>query len=1186
MELMEGGSLAPKLAGAPQPARQTAALVATLAGAVQAAHEAGVVHRDLKPGNVLLTGDGTLKVADFGLARRLDADERLTLSGAVIGTPSYTAPEQARGDRGLVGPRTDIYALGAILYECLTGRPPFRAGTVAATLQQVVADEPVAPRRLNPSVPRDLETVCLKCLHKEPRQRYASAAELADDLHRFERGEPIAARRVGVIGSLRNWARRRPAAAAMVAAGALVAATGAVGAGLLYQQGARQAQTDQTVRGILERASGLLAEGWPAHDLEKLAEAKAQGNRAADIAHSGGASATVRQEAEVFQDDASGRLERAERNRVLLEALQDVSVQNETLDYVYGRTNTLVGLALPSADELYGAAFRRWGLDVDGTAEADVFARLGTEPAAVVQELVAGLDGWMLERRRNRPEAEWRHLYRVAERLDGSDLRRRMRALLVGGAPPRAEVVAGLVGIGSPWPAPWQLAHSGTWQALLELRREIDPRTETVLTVALLAGAFAEVGHAAEAERVLRQAVTARPKEAVLLVALGKLLERQGPSRRTEAIGYYRAARGQRPHLGIALGRVLLAAGNSDEAEEVLKELACQPAHAHDPLLLCNLGATLFSRRKYIEMEAAVRKAIHLQPDFAIAHVNLGVALIGQGRPQEAEQACRDAIKLTPDLAEAHNMLGIALGLQGRSMEAEQACRDAIRLKPDLASAHLSLGNALNGQGRHKEEEQALRDIIRLKPDLAEAHHNLGAALNSQGRPKEAEQAFRDTMRLKPDLAEAHHNLGVALGYQGRLTEAEQAYRDAIRLKPDLVEAHNSLGIALGLQGRPMEAEQAGRDAIRLNPNHAAAHNIVGAAMNGQGRYEEAEQFSRAAIKLKPDYAEAYNSLGVALSRQGRLTEAEQALRDSVRFKPDYAEGHNNLGNALKAKGQLDAAIAEFREAIRLRPDNPEAHYNFGNTLAGKGRLDEAVAEFRQALRLKEGYAESHCNLGHTLRQQGEFREALEALRRGHELGSKNPRWPYPSDQWVRQCERLVELDGQLPGMLAGKSTPASPGERIELARLCSLKRLHRAAACFYKEAFDAEPKLANDVGGAHSSTATCHRYNAACAAALAGCGQGKDAVDLDDAERARWRRQALGWLRLDLAWWDKALEGGKARSRAPVRSEMQHWRNDIDFAGVRGNDALARLPAEERKEWERFWAEVDALLRRASEPD
>jgi serine/threonine protein kinase len=221
MEYAEGGSLAQKLAGTPQPARQAAALLATLAEAVQAAHQSGVVHRDLKPGNVLLTGDGTPKLSDFGLATLLGAGGGLTRTGAALGTPSYMAPEQARGDKGAVGPAADVYALGAILYDLLTGRPPFRGETEAETVLQVLSQEPVPPSRLNAKVPRDLETICLKCLRKEPRRRYASARELAEDVRRFLRDEPIRARPVTAAEKLWRGTRRHPVAAALLAAALL-----------------------------------------------------------------------------------------------------------------------------------------------------------------------------------------------------------------------------------------------------------------------------------------------------------------------------------------------------------------------------------------------------------------------------------------------------------------------------------------------------------------------------------------------------------------------------------------------------------------------------------------------------------------------------------------------------------------------------------------------------------------------------------------------------------------------------------------------------------------------------------------------------------------------------------------------------------------------------------------------------
>ena len=208
MEFVEGGSLAQKLAGTPQPARQAAAMVETLARAMQVAHENGIVHRDLKPGNILLSADGSPKITDFGLAKRLEDDAGLTQSGAVLGTPSYMAPEQAQGDPSKIGCAVDVYALGSILYEMLTGRPPFRGETSLHTMMQVQNDEPVPPARLNPKVPLDVQTICLKCLQKQPGKRYASAAALAEDLRRFAAGEPILARPTGPLERAWRWCRR------------------------------------------------------------------------------------------------------------------------------------------------------------------------------------------------------------------------------------------------------------------------------------------------------------------------------------------------------------------------------------------------------------------------------------------------------------------------------------------------------------------------------------------------------------------------------------------------------------------------------------------------------------------------------------------------------------------------------------------------------------------------------------------------------------------------------------------------------------------------------------------------------------------------------------------------------------------------------------------------------------------
>jgi WD40 repeat protein len=299
LELVEGGSLE-QFAGRPLPARAAAALVETLARAIHHAHERGIIHRDLKPANILLPsrrasilacpGDGGQagclpyepKITDFGVAKRLGASSGATQTGDVLGTPGYMAPEQAAGRNDLLGPATDVYALGVILYELLTGRPPLKGPGPLETLLLVRAKEPVSPRRLVPQIPRDLETICLKCLHKEPVRRYATALDLAEDLRRFLDGEPIRAKPVGPVERGVKWARRHPTAAALVATLAFVALVGFPALTFLYLRAETQSRLADQARRDAQTAlietyvsNGLTAAGQhdPAGSLLWFAEA-------------------------------------------------------------------------------------------------------------------------------------------------------------------------------------------------------------------------------------------------------------------------------------------------------------------------------------------------------------------------------------------------------------------------------------------------------------------------------------------------------------------------------------------------------------------------------------------------------------------------------------------------------------------------------------------------------------------------------------------------------------------------------------------------------------------------------------------------------------------------------------------------------------------------------------------------
>ncbi|HZZ81863.1 MAG TPA: protein kinase [Gemmataceae bacterium] len=247
LEFVEGGSLAQCVAGRPQKPLTAAAWLEPLARAIQYAHERGIVHRDLKPSNVLLTLDGQLKLCDFGVAKVLTKAELNTRSGMLVGTAEYMSPEQALA-RPDVGPAADIYALGAMLYWMLTGRPPFQGTSVLDTLAQVCNKEPISPGRLQPGVPRDLETICLKCLQKDPANRYVSAAALADDVHRFRSGLPIQARPIGGMARGWRWCRRNPIVAALIAAIVVLLVSGASAALLVADRAMRDAENADNAR--------------------------------------------------------------------------------------------------------------------------------------------------------------------------------------------------------------------------------------------------------------------------------------------------------------------------------------------------------------------------------------------------------------------------------------------------------------------------------------------------------------------------------------------------------------------------------------------------------------------------------------------------------------------------------------------------------------------------------------------------------------------------------------------------------------------------------------------------------------------------------------------------------------------------------------------------------------------------
>jgi serine/threonine-protein kinase len=878
MEYVEGGTLAHKLADAPLEARRAAELLVKLAQAIHYAHSRGIIHRDLKPANVLLGADGTPKITDFGLARRLDDNHSpdaapraaKTQTGEVLGTPNYMAPEQAEGKKD-IGPAADVYALGAVLYECLTGRPPFKAPTVLGTLHDVVHEEPVPPRQLLRGLPRDVETVCLKCLRKEPARRYPTAQELADDLARFLDGKPVKARRVGTLERVVRWARRRPGTAALLAAVLLLGLL-AAGTGLsLYRQETarrkeqvqRQTPARQAVEAALEQAPQLGRQG-------RWREARALLVQAASVlvdansAELGQRLAQARADLELANQLENIWLNRTSTARGHLQAQRDPPALLARGVLQPGGSSK-IDLHFGSAAEQYAAAFQAAGLEVASDEEGTAARIRGS---AIREQLVAALEDW-------------------AHATASTQVRDRLLRL------------AQLADPGSPWRD--RLRTPALWRDRSALRR--------------LAG---------------EAPVANLPPQAV--------------------------------HL---LGQLLMEANQDPE-----------------PLL-------------------------------------------------------REAVQRHPDNFWFNYSLGFVLAVKFKSLEAAGFLRAAAAMRPSSAT-YSELGLCLQTGQHWSEAITANRQAIELD----------------------------DTNRL------AHLNLGLVLRLTGQVEDAVTSHRRAIELAP--------------------------RDSL------------------------------------------AYCQLGYDLHVLGRTGEEVVAQCKAVELGPRVAANRYGYGLALQSAGRIEEAIVEFEQATKCDPGMSMAWELLAAALLQKGRFDLARAATQKCL----------------------------DLSRGDEPRRKAQR------QQIALCDRLLNLEARLDGVLEGKGRPVSAARQRDLAELCGkYKRRHAAAARLYAAAFHLSKELADD-------PATQDRYHAACAAALAGCGQGEDAAGLDADQRSRLRRQALSWLEAERDIWARRV-AGKEEDRNLAARALLDWQQSGDLAGVRDSKALAGLPQDERARWQKLWASVEGLLLR-----
>jgi tetratricopeptide (TPR) repeat protein len=874
--------------------RSVARLGMQVAEALDYAHERGVIHRDVKPANILVDEQGLPWLTDFGLAHLQQSEGSLTMTGDLVGTLRYMSPEQALAKRVGIDHRTDVYSLGATLYEVLTLRPACPGGDRQEVLRQVAFEEPVAPRKLVRAVPEELETIVLKAMEKNPADRYATAQELADDLRRFLKDQPIKARRPSLRQVAMKWARRHRAAVRAVTAVLLVLAVVGGANGLWWLQKRAVAQ---------EAARAGLDETFTWQEEEKWHEALSAVRRAKGLLAGVGADPHLLSQVEEREKDLEMAL-RLQEARLRLTALS----RSEGFD-------TEAALAA-CAD-----AFQWYGLDVERIDPKQAAAFL--QPRSIPLQLAEALD-FVATLRFRRNDPGWRNLLEVSRVIDPDPWRNRLREGLIAKDPRVGE----------------ELAASAQSDKL-------SPRTAILL-------AWMTQGTPA-AERALSVLLRVRkryPGDFWVNHDLGLHLFRLKPPRVTEAIRYHTAAvaldpRSPGAHLNLAI--VLQRKGLLEEAIAEYREalrLKKDYAGAHSML-----GTALWARGLVDEGITECRIAIKLDNASSAAHARLGFALWAAGKREEAMAAFQQAIRLDRQNAKALDNLGVALREQGRLAEAIAHHRLALSIEKDLPSAHFNLGIALLDRGLMDDAMAALQKVIRLRPDYAPGHNALGMALEARGKVQQAIACYHKAIALDPKLAEAHSNLGTALSGKGKVDEAIACYKKAIALDPKCAMAHFNLGNTLRARGKMEEAIVCFREATAINPSFARAHGALGKGLAEQGRFIEAQHALRRYVALRPDNHPQHRFASQMLRQCEQWLAADENLKAFLAGKHPSTDAASLLQMAILAHqpfNQLHVTAARlYRASFAGQPQLADSYRHFAAAAAaraGCGQGKDAIA--------------------------------------------------------------------------------------------------------------------------------------------------------------------------------------------------------------------------------------------------